>query len=114
VNKIIFILTENIDNAIIGLELTMRGGKMINYTQEEFLEIMRKYNNMDRRIITINLSTISKKLRIKNKQVIEDTQYNAHKVNSWFALSSPNIPTFEDALWLAVLYNFDIKELIKD
>lgn len=92
----------------------MRGERMISYTQEEFLEIMRKYNNMDRRIITINLSTISKRLGIKNKQVIEDTQYNAHKVNSWFALSSPNIPTFEDALWLSVLYEFDIKELIKD
>lgn len=87
---------------------------MINYTQEEFLEIMRTYNQMDRRTITINLSTISKKLGIKNKEVIEDTQYNAHKVNSWFALSSPNVPTFEDALWLSVLYGFDVKELIKE
>lgn len=87
---------------------------MINYTQTEFLEIIQKYNNMDRRTITINLSTISKRVGIKNKQVIEDTQYNAHKVNSWFALSSPNVPTFEDALWLAVLYDFDIKELIRN
>lgn len=87
---------------------------MKSYTQQEFLEIMQKYNNMDRRIITINLSTISKRLGIKNKQVIEDTGYNAHKVNSWFALSSPNIPMFEDALWLSILYDFDIKELIKD
>ena len=87
---------------------------MKSYTQQEFLEIMQKYNNMDRRNITINLSTISKRVGIKNKQVIEDTEYNAHKVNSWFALSSPNVPTFEDALWLSVLYDFDIKELIKD
>ena len=86
----------------------------MSYTQQEFLNILRKYNSMDRRNITINLSTIAKKLGIKNKQVIEDTQYSSYKVNSWFALSSPNIPTFEDALMLAVKYNFDIKDLIKE
>lgn len=86
----------------------------MSYTQQEFLNILRKYNGMDRRNITINLSTIAKKLGIKNKQVIEDTQYSSYKVNSWFALSSPNIPTFEDALMLAVKYNFDIKDLIKE
>ena len=84
------------------------------YTQQEFLNILRKYNGMDRRNITINLSTIAKKLGIKNKQVIEDTKYSSYKVNSWFALSSPNIPTFEDALMLAVKYNFDIKDLIRE
>ena len=86
----------------------------MSYTQQEFLNIIRKYNGMDRRNLTINLSTIAKKLGIKNKQVIEDTQYSSYKVNSWFALSSPNIPTFEDALMLAVKYNFDIKDLIKE
>lgn len=86
----------------------------MSYTQQEFLDILRKYNSMNRRNITINLSTIAKKLGIKNKQVIEDTQYSSYKVNSWFALSSTNIPTFEDALMLAVKYNFDIKDLIKE
>ena len=57
---------------------------------------------------------IFKKAGIKNKQIIEDTGYTPYKVNSWFAVSSQNIPTFEDALMLAVRYNFDIKELIKD
>ena len=57
---------------------------------------------------------IIKKLSIKNKQVIEDTGYSPYKVNSWFAISSPNIPTFEDALMLAVRYNFDIEDLIKE
>ena len=55
-----------------------------------------------------------KKAGIKNKQIIEDTEYTPSKVNSWFAISSPNIPTFGDALMLAVKYNFDIKELIKE
>ena len=57
---------------------------------------------------------IIKKLGIKNKQVIEDTGYSPYKVNSWLAISSPNIPTFEDALMLAVRYNFDIEDLIKE
>lgn len=86
----------------------------MNYTQKELLDIIKTYNNMDRRLITINLSTIFKKNGIKNKKVIQDTKYSSYKINSWFALSSPNIPTFEDALMLAVKYNFDIKELIKE
>ena len=55
-----------------------------------------------------------KKAGIKNKQIIEDTGYTPSKVNGWFAVSSQNIPTFEDALMLAVKYDFDIKELIKE
>ena len=84
------------------------------YTQQEFLDIINKYNNADRRDITINLLMIIKKAGIRNKQIMEDTGYTPSKVNSWFALSSTNVPTFEDALMLAVKYNFDIKELIKE
>ena len=83
------------------------------YTQKEFLEILNEYNNMDRKDVTINLSIIIKRLGLKNKQIIKDTGFSPSKVNSWFAVSSPNIPTFEDALMLAVKYNFDIKELTK-
>lgn len=86
----------------------------MQYTQQELLNIISKYNNMDRKNIKINLIMIFKKAGIKNKQIIEDTGYTQYKVNSWFALSTQNIPTFEDALMLAVRYNFDIKELIKD
>lgn len=86
----------------------------MNYTQQEFLDIISRYNSMDRKDITINLSTVIKKAGIKNKQIMEDTGYTPSKVNSWFAISSPNIPTFEDALMLAVKYNFDVKELIKE
>lgn len=57
---------------------------------------------------------IFKKKGIKNKQIVEDTEYTPYKVNSWFALSSTNIPTFEDALMLAVRYDFGIEELIKE
>ena len=86
----------------------------MRYTQEEFLDIINKYNNIDRKDIKINLLTIFKKKGIKNKQIMEDTKYTPHKVNSWFAFSSPNIPTFEDALMLAVKYDFDIKDLVKE
>lgn len=86
----------------------------MQYTQQEFLDIISKYNSADRKDIKINLLMIFKKKSIKNKQIMEETDYTPSKVNSWFAFSSPNIPTFEDALMLAVKYDFDIKELIKE
>ena len=87
---------------------------MISYTQEEFLEIIKKYNGMDRRNITINLSTVYKKAGIKAKNIIEELGYSSYKIHSWTAMSSPNVPTFEDGLLLAVKYGFDIKDLIKE
>ena len=86
----------------------------MQYSQTEFLNIISKYNSADRKDIKINLLTIFKKRGIRNKQIVEDTEYTPYKVNSWFAFSSPNVPTFEDALMLAVKYNFDINELIKE
>lgn len=86
----------------------------MQHTQQEFLDIINKYNNADRKDVKINLLMIFKRKGIKNKQIIEETEYTPYKVNSWFALSSPNIPTFEDALMLAVKYGFDIQELIKE
>lgn len=85
----------------------------MQHTQQEFLDIINKYNNADRKDVKINLLMIFKRKGIKNKQIIEETEYTPYKVNSWFALSSPNIPTFEDALMLAVKYEFDIQDLIK-
>lgn len=69
---------------------------------------------MDRKIIKVNLLLIFKMKGVKNKQIIEETEYTPYKVNSWFAFSSPNIPTFEDALMMAVKYDFDIQELVKE
>ena len=54
----------------------------MSYTQQEFLDIIKAYNNIDRKTITINLSMVAKKNGMKNKQVIEDTQYSSYKVNS--------------------------------
>lgn len=85
----------------------------MQYTQQEFLQIINKYNTINREDIKINLMTIFKKKRIKNKQISNDLGHSMSKVNSWFAMSNPNIPIFEDALTLAVRYDFNIEELIK-
>lgn len=69
---------------------------------------------MNRKDIKVNLLMVFKKKGIKNKQIMEETEYTSSKVNSWFAFSSNNIPTFEDALMLAVKYDFDIQDLIKE
>jgi hypothetical protein len=84
------------------------------YSQQEFLDIINKYNNADRKTITINLLTVAKKIGVKNRQIINEIGYTSSKVNGWFAISSPNIPTFEDALMLAVKYDFNITELIRE
>lgn len=86
----------------------------MQYTQKDFLEIISRYNNMNRKDIKVNLLMVFKKKGIKNKQIMEETEYTSSKVNSWFAFSSNNIPTFEDALMLAVKYDFDIQDLIKE
>ena len=88
--------------------------KIVKYTQEELLNIIDKYNKMDRKNIKLNLLMITKRKGIKNKQIINDTGYTPYKVNSWFTFSVENIPTFNDALMLAVKYNFDVKEFIKE
>lgn len=84
----------------------------MTYTQEEMLKLIEKYNSIDRRDLTINLSMIYKLYGFKNKDIIKDFGYTSYKVNSWSAMSSPNVPTFEDALKLAVKYGFSVEELL--
>lgn len=84
----------------------------MTYTQEEMLKLIEKYNSIDRRDLTINLSMIYKIYGFKNKDIIKDFGYTSYKVNSWSAMSSPNVPTFEDALKLAVKYGFSVEELL--
>lgn len=84
----------------------------MSYTQEELLKLIEKYNSIDRKVLTINLSTTYKMHGFKNKDIIKDFGYTTYKVNSWSAMSSPNVPTFEDALKLAVKYGFSIEDLL--
>ena len=46
----------------------------MQYTQEEFLGIINRYNNAERKDIKINLLMIFKKKGIRNKQIMEDTK----------------------------------------
>ncbi|MGN0469014.1 MAG: hypothetical protein ACI4GY_09845 [Acutalibacteraceae bacterium] len=82
------------------------------YTQQELLDLIERYNSIDRKDLTINLSMVYKIHGFKNKDIIKDFGYTTYKVNSWSAMSSPNVPTFEDALKLAVRYGFSIEELL--
>lgn len=84
----------------------------MTYTQDEMLKLIERYNSIDRKDLTINLSTIYKVHGFKNKDIIRDFGYTTYKVNSWSAMSSPNVPTFEDALKLAVKYGFSIEDLL--
>ncbi|MBQ8029892.1 MAG: hypothetical protein IJ262_10870 [Clostridia bacterium] len=85
----------------------------MKYSEKEILGLIERYNSMNRKNITINLSTVYKTHGFKNKDIIRDFGYTPYKVNSWSALSSPNVPTFEDAIRLAVKYSFSIEELLK-
>ena len=84
----------------------------MNYSQKEFLDIMERYNTMNRKIIKTNLVKIYKTYGFKNQDIRKDLNLGKAKVDSWTTMSMTNIPTFYDALRMAVQYNFDIKELI--
>jgi len=82
------------------------------YTQSELLNIMQKYNSTDRQIIKTNLQEIKKVYNFGNVDIVNDLGHKSELVKSWFNKANPNIPIFEDALRLAVHYDFDITELI--
>lgn len=85
----------------------------MKYTQQQILELIEKYNSIDRKRLTVNLSTVYRIYGFKNKDIMKDFGYTSYKVNSWSAMSSPNVPTFEDALRLAEKYGFSVEELLK-
>jgi len=82
------------------------------YTQSELLNIMQKYNSTDRQIIKTNLQEVKKTYNFGNVDIVNDLGNKQELVKSWFNKANPNIPIFEDALRLAVHYDFDIMELI--
>ena len=86
---------------------------MIQYTQAEFLDIIKQYNNTDRSVIKANLKRIMIDYDFKTGDVIS-LGYSKNNVYCWTTKSSPNIPMLEQALTLAVNFNFDIKEFLKN
>ena len=85
---------------------------MIQYTQTEFLQIIQQYNSTDRKIIKANLKHIMDIYGIKPADIIA-LGYNSRNVYAWTNRSTSNIPLFEQALNIAVKFNFSITEFIK-
>jgi hypothetical protein len=84
----------------------------MNYTQEQLLEIIKTYNNTDRQTIKKNLKILKIKYNFSNADITSELGHKPEKVRGWFSVSNPYIPTFEDALSLAVKYGFDITEMV--
>lgn len=83
----------------------------MNYTQEQLLEVIQTYNNTDRQTIKKNLKILRIKYNFSNADITAELGHKPEKVRGWFSVSNPYVPTFEDALSLAVKYGFDIKEM---
>lgn len=82
-------------------------------TQREFLELINRYNLVDRQVIKKNLKRILTEYGIKPKQIIE-LGYSSPNVYSWLAPTANNIPLFTQALHLAVEFNFDVQEFLQE
>jgi hypothetical protein len=82
-------------------------------TQREFLELINRYNLVDRQVIKKNLKRILTEYGIKPKQIIE-LNYSSPNVYSWLANVNNNIPMFPQALHIAVEFDFDVREFLKE
>ena len=85
----------------------------LKYSQAEMLELIQTYNNMDRKIIKNNLKRIQNELGIETKQIIE-LGYASPNVYAWKAPTTNNIPMLDQALHLAVEFQFDVKEFFEE
>ena len=86
---------------------------MIQYTQAEFLQIIKQYNSTDRKIIKANLKHIMDIYGIKPADIIA-LGYSSRNVYAWTNKSANNIPMFNQALNIAVEFHFDIKEFLRN
>jgi len=85
---------------------------MIQYTQAEFLQIIKQYNSTDRKVIKANLKRIMDIYNIKPADIIA-LGYSHRNVYAWTNKSTNNIPMFEQALHIAVYFDFSITEFLK-
>ena len=84
----------------------------MEYTQVEFLNIIKQYSSTDRSIIKANLKRIMDIYGIKPADIIS-LGYSPRNVYAWTNKSTKNIPLFEQALNIAVHFNFNITEFLK-
>jgi len=85
---------------------------MMQYTQAEFLQLIQQYNSTDRKVIKANLRRIMDTYEIKPADIMS-LGYSPRNVYAWTNKSTKNIPLFEQALNIAVKFNFSITEFIK-
>jgi hypothetical protein len=85
---------------------------MIQYTQAEFLQLLRQYNSTDRKIIKANLKRIMDTYNIKPADIAA-LGYTSRNVYAWTNKSTKNIPLFEQALYISTRFNFSITEFLK-
>lgn len=81
--------------------------------QKTLLNLIQQYNSTDRQTIKTNLKIIMIKYSFSNRDIIEQLNYKAGKVNPWTNMTSPNIPTLENALLLAETFKFNITDLLQ-
>lgn len=86
---------------------------MKTYNQAEMLELMNQYNNTDRKLIKANYKRILNDFNIMPKDIME-LGFAKNNVYAWSTISSPNIPMLNQALTIAVAFNFDIEEFLKE
>ena len=84
----------------------------MEYTQAEFLQLIKQYNSTDRSIIKANLKRIMDIYGIKPADIAA-LGYTSRNVYAWTNKSTKNIPLFEQALNIAVKFNFSITEFLK-
>jgi len=84
----------------------------MQYTQAEFLQLIKQYNSTDRKVIKANLKHIMDIYNIKPADIIS-LGYSPRNVYAWTNRSTKNIPLFEQALHIAVYFDFSITEFLK-
>ena len=84
----------------------------MQYTQAEFLQIIKQYNSTDRKVIKANLKRIMDIYNIKPADIAA-LGYTSRNVYAWTNKSTKNIPLFEQALNIAVHFDFNITEFLK-
>jgi len=82
--------------------------------QKQLIELMSKYNTIDRKIIQSNLVYHIDASGYKNKFIAEKMRVTDQTIYGWRKSDKFNIPTFETALKLCDLLQIPITELLKN
>ena len=85
----------------------------MEYTQAGFLQLIQQYNSTDRRVIKANLKRLMIDYSIKPADIIQ-LGYKPNNVYTWTNKGCNNIPMFEQALSIAVKFNFNVKKFLEN